>query len=147
MAADPIITALEEQVTCYRQLARLSEVQHEYVQQSQTEQLLHVLHTRQGFLDQLADLEKAIAPAKRNWPDYSGRLDTDSRARAEQLLGETRKLLEEITASDQNDAMVLQQRKLNLGRQINQTTAAKQVNRQYAAAAYGARPRGVDVQR
>ena len=44
-------------------------------------------------------------------------------------------------------AIVLQQRKLNLGRQIKAASAAKQVNRTYATAAYGNRPATMDVQR
>ena len=54
-----------------------------------------------------------------------------------------------LAAPDQvrNDALVLQQRKLNLGRQINQASAARQVNRNYAAAAYGPRQSKVDVQK
>ena len=69
------------------------------------------------------------------------------RRRAETSLAETRRLLEEITAADRNDALVLQQRKLNLGRQINQASAAKQVNRNYAAAAYGPRQSRMDISR
>ena len=145
VAQDPTILALEQQVTCYRMLAKLAELQHEHVQQNQTEALLEVLGKRQGVLDQLSNLETAIAPAKRIWAAYLGRLDVASRAKAEALLLETRRLLEQITAADRNDALVLQQRKLNLGRQITQATAARQVNRNYAAAAYGSRPPGMDV--
>jgi hypothetical protein len=60
-------------------------------------------------------------------------------------MGETRRLLEEITAADRNDALILQQRKLNLGKQISQASAAKQVNRNYAAAAYGTKVSRMDV--
>ena len=35
------------------------------------------------------------------------------------------------------DALLLQQRKLNLGREISQASSARQLNRSYAAAAYG----------
>ena len=48
------------------------------------------------------------------------------------LPAETRRLLEEITTSDRNDAMVLQQRKLNLGKQITLAKSANQINRNYA---------------
>ena len=53
-------------------------------------------------------------------------------------------MLEQITAADR-DELVLQQRKLNLGRQIGQTDAARQVNRTYAAAAYGRKAPRMDV--
>lgn len=145
MPTDPTILALVEQVACYKRLAKLAELQHEHVQQSQTESLLDVLGKRQEVLDQVSKLEAVISPAKRRWSEYVGGLDAASRARAEGLLAETRALLEQITSADRNDALVLQQRKLNLGRQINQAANARQINRTYAAAAYGAKAVKMDV--
>ena len=144
--ADPIIDALHGQVDCYRRLSKLAEMQHEHVQQGRTEQLLEVLRSRQEVLDQLSALERVVAPAKRQWAAFAGALPAAGRAEAERLLAETRRLLEAITAADCNDVMVLQQRKLNLGRQINQASSARQVNRNYAAAAYGKRAPVMDVQ-
>jgi hypothetical protein len=144
MVADPVIAALEEQVACYQRLAKLAEQQHEHVQQSSTEALLDVLARRQEVLDQVGRLEQTIVVAKRGWADYLGGLGGGERARAERLMAETRRLLEEITAADRNDALILQQRKLNLGKQITQATAARQVNRNYAAAAYGAKTPRMD---
>lgn len=145
MVVDPVIAALQEQVTCYQRLAKLAEIQHEHVQQSSTEALLDVLARRQEVLDHVSRLEQTIVVAKRRWGEYVGGLRGDQRAQAERLMGETRRLLEEITASDRNDALILQQRKLNLGKQISQASAAKQVNRNYAAAAYGAKVSRMDV--
>lgn len=145
--ADPVLPALEGQLDCYRKLAKLAELQHEYVQHSQTEQLLEVLQGRQQLLDQAAGFEQVVGPAKKQWSAYLAKLDPGRRGRAEEMLAETRRLLEQITAADRNDAMVLQQRKLNLGRQINQAASARQVNRTYAAAAYGQKAPRMDVQR
>src|ERR1700712_5213952 len=116
MTADPVIAALEDQVGCYQRLAKLAEIQHEHVQNSQTDQLLNVLSRRQEVLDQVADLEQMIGPAKRRWTDFVTELPTEMRSSAEGLLAETRRLLEQITTADRNDAIVLQQRKLNLGK-------------------------------
>ena len=145
MPADPVISALEEQVGCYQRLAKLTEIQHEHVQHSRTEALLEVLGKRQEVLTDVSRLERVIGPAKRAWAEFVARLAAGDRGKAEGLLAETRRLLEEITTADRNDALVLQQRKLNLGRQINQATAARQVNRNYAAAAYGTRTARVDL--
>ena len=142
---DSVIDALGEQVTCYQRLAKLAEIQHEHVEQSRTEQLLEVLERRQEVLTEVGKLEQTIATAKRRWGEYLRGLDAGRRTMAEKLLAETRRLLEEITAADRNDALILQQRKLNLGRQINQAQTARQVNRTYAAAAYGTRPSRMDV--
>ena len=147
MHQDPIIQALCDQVGCYRRLAKLAELQHQHVQNSQTEGLLDVLQKRQMVLDQLALLEAQIAPAKSRWSDYLGTCPTDARQRAESLMAETRTLLERITAADRDDVMVLQQRKLNVGRQLQQTTSARQLNRSYARSAYGKVAPKMDVQR
>jgi len=139
------INALEQQLACYRKLARLAEAQREHVQQSHVEALLEVLQNRQGVLDQLAQLESVIRPAKSRWSEFLEGIEPDSRIRAEHLLGETRKLLEQIMASDRTDALALEQRKLNLGRQIKLASGARQINRSYAAAAYGKPVSRMDV--
>ncbi len=141
---DAIIAALEEQVVCYRRLAKLAELQHEHVQQCQTEGLLEVLGRRQDVLHQIGRLEVSLQTAKGRWSEYLHDIDEDSRAKAEGLLAETRRLLEEITTADRNDALVLQSRKLNLGKAIQQATAARKVNRNYAAAAYGKKAAAMD---
>jgi hypothetical protein len=147
MAADLVISALERQVECYQRLAKLGEVQHEHVQHSATDQLLKVLGMRQEVLDQIVALERTLASAKKQWGQYLAGLEAAARARAEELLAQTRGLLEHITAADRNDALVLQQRKLTVGRQLGQTAAARQVNRSYRAAAYGPGRTNMDVQR
>ncbi len=142
---DPVLTALDAQVACYRRLAKLAEQQHEFVQQGQTEELLQLLHARQAELDQLGAHERTLAPAKQQWSAYLAKLSPANKQRAESLMAETRALLERITAADKNDVLVLQQRKLNLGRQIGQASAGRTVNRAYAANAYGAKPAGLNV--
>jgi hypothetical protein len=147
METDPVIQALGEQVEWYRRLAKLAELQHVYVQNEQTEELLGVLGQRQEVLNEVARLEQVVGPVRKQWGGYVGGLPAERRGEAEGLMAETRRLLEEITTSDRNDAMVLQQRKLNLGKQITQAKAARQVNRNYATAAYGAVKSRVDFSR
>jgi hypothetical protein len=104
-----------------------------------------VLQTRQEILDQLAGLESVVGPAKKRWADFVHELQPDARDSAERLLGETRKLLEQIMNSDRKDALALEQRKLNLGRQIRLAGNARQINRNYAASAYGRAPSRMDI--
>lgn len=144
--ANTILAALTEQVACYRRLAKLAEQQHEFIQQEQTEELLRILTARQAELDQLLALGRTIAPAKKEWAQYLVTLPQATREKAESLMAETRTLLERITAADRNDVLVLQQRKLNIGRQIGQVNTGRVVNRAYAAAAYGQKPKGLNVQ-
>jgi len=143
---DPIIEALASQLDCYRRLAKLAQIQHEHVCQSRTEQLLEVLKSRQEVLERAAELEQIVGPPKRQWGEYCATLTAADRERADALLAETRALLQQITAADRDDALVLQQRKLNLGNQINRAASARQVNRNYAAVAYGKPASRINVQ-
>jgi hypothetical protein len=137
MEADTIIAALTEQLGLYRRLMKLAELQHECVSSGSTEELLGVLSQRREVLEAVGAIEQGVAETRKDWGHYIDGLDQERRSRVEELMGETRQILEDITTADRNDAMVLQQRKLNLGRQINQASSARQVNRSYASAAYG----------
>jgi flagellar biosynthesis/type III secretory pathway chaperone len=147
MDDDPVLDALERQVGCYRLLAKLADQQHEHVRQSRTEELLAVLSQRQQVLDQVAELEQAILPAKRRWGDYLNGLADERRTSAQEMMAESRRLLEKITASDKSDAMVLQQRKIEVGRTLRHNAAARNVSRSYQAASLGRGAARVDIQR
>ncbi len=87
MQNDPVIIALQEQVACYRRLAKLAEIQHEHVQNSQTDKLLEVLGKRQEVLEQVGRLEEIIGPAKRRWNDYLVKVGTMQRGSAGDIVG------------------------------------------------------------
>jgi hypothetical protein len=144
--SDNMLDALEEQVSCYQRLAKLARIQHEHIQQSQTDALLDVLKSRQAVLDEIGRLERTVAPIKQSWIEFARTLEEPNRGRAEALVTEARELLREITERDRNDVLVLQQRTLNLGKQINQATAARKVNTKYATAAYGSSQSRMNVQ-
>jgi hypothetical protein len=132
---------------CYLRLSKLANTQHECIQNSRNEDLLTVLAQRQELLEEMSRLEKVILPAKRNWQEYAERVSQEVRSEAEELVAETRRLLEEIAAADRDDSLVLQQRKFNLGKGINQAVAARKFNGTYAKAAYGQAKERIDIQR
>ncbi|HEX8325338.1 MAG TPA: hypothetical protein VF595_15660 [Tepidisphaeraceae bacterium] len=132
----PIIVSLEAQVGHYRRLQKLSDMQRVYVRENQTDELLAVLQTRSELLSEIARLEQDVAPLKRSWADTSLALSPALREAAVAMLAETRTLLQQITQADQDDVLLLQQRKLNVGKQIQQHQSAKRVNTRYAANAY-----------
>jgi hypothetical protein len=144
MDAARTIAVLTEQAECYRRLAKLAQVQHQYVQDGSADGLLEVLRQRQEQLERLSTLDRELQPRP---PDWLAALPGSTQASARELLREIRQLLEAITAADRDDALALQQQRLSVGRQIDQTAAARVANRKYAAAAYGARPAGMDVTR
>lgn len=132
----PIIVSLEAQLSHYRRLLKLSELQRAFVRENQTDELLQVLQTRSELLTEIARLEQDVAPLKRSWADTSLALSPSLRESAAAMLAETRSLLQQITQADQDDVLLLQQRKLNVGKQIQQHQSAKRVNTRYAASAY-----------
>ncbi len=132
------IQSLTDQLGCYRKLARLCELQRQYVQQNQTDELLSVLEQRGTILSEIARLEEAVSPLKRNWSEASALMSEDQRVGALEMLAETKTLLMQITQADQDDVLLLQQRKLNVGKQIAATSSARVVNNRYAASVYGA---------
>src|SRR5439155_14934126 len=81
-----VLNALQEQVECYRRLAKLAELQHVHVQQNQTEELLDVLQRRQLVLDQINQHELVIGPMKKQWGDFIASMPVESRNRSETLL-------------------------------------------------------------
>lgn len=133
-----LMDCLTRQLGCYRQLSRLCDLQRQYVQQNQTDELLTVLEQRGELLRQISELETEVAPMKRNWSEVSSRLTEQDRQRASQMLAETRELLMQITQADQDDVLLLQQRKLNVRQQIAATAQAKTVGHRYAAVEYTA---------
>ena len=147
MSDQATLLALAEQVQCCQRLAKLALMQHEHISHGRVEQLLDVLKSRQQVVEQMSACERVVGPAKKRWTDFVAGLDEPMRAKAEALLAESRMLLEQITSADRDDALVLQQRRLNLGKEIRQTSSARQVHRMYGMAAYGRRPPRMDLQR
>lgn len=131
-AGEDVKQALEKEVIQYRRLSKLAEIQHEHIGREDAEGLLQVLSQRQIVLDELAELEKVVAPARRRWQSFLLELSTEMRDSIESLMLQTRQLLEMITTSDRNDTMILQQRKLNVGRQLSKAKIGQNASRGYA---------------
>ena len=154
MKQDPVIHALTEQVACYRRLAKLAAVQRDHIQHARTEELLEVLQSRQAVVDQLAAHEKVIAPAKLRWNEYAGmrhRRRIASANRPKLCWPRREALLEKITSAvTATTCWCLQQQeagRTSASRSLkHQATVARQINRNYAAAAYGTGKPRMDLQ-
>jgi hypothetical protein len=131
-----LIEVLNRLVDLYERLLRLAAQQREFVQLDQTDELLAVLTKRAGVVEQISKLEGALRPTRMNWPDVAPTLEAGVRTQAEELLARTRNLLADINAADTDDALVLQQRKLDIGRQLAATRTGTRANAHYATTAY-----------
>lgn len=147
MNAQLILADLAAQADWYAKLLKLAELQHTLIEQERTDDLLIVLDRRQKIVEQLSLIEQRLKPIKLAWPEAAAEMTSDERARVEAKFGEVRGLLAAITQADQDDAMLLTQRKITVGQQLRQTGAGQQINRRYAAGAYAGMGSRMDVSR
>lgn len=139
MDAQQTAADLNAQIDWYGKLLRLAELQHTLVEQERTDDLLVVLEKRQIIVEAITAIEARLRPTKLSWHEIAPTLDATDRAEIESRFARARELLEMITRADQDDALVLQQRKISVGQQLRRTSSGHQVNRGYAATnAYGA---------
>lgn len=136
MEAQLILADLAAQADWYAKLLKLAEIQHSLIEQERTDDLLVVLERRQKIVEQISLIEQRLRPVKQDWPAATAGFSDEDRVRVEAKFAEARGLLEEITRADQDDAMLLTQRKISVGQQLRQANAGQQINRRYAASAY-----------
>ena len=138
MDVSAVLDDCHAQIDWYAKLLKLAQLQHALVEQERTDDLLVVLDRRSKIVEQLALIESRLRPVKSEWHAIAQAIDAESRLTIEAKFAAARDLLAQITRSDQDDALLLQQRKLAVGRQLQRTAVTKQVNRGYAANAYNA---------
>lgn len=141
-----VATVLREQVKLYGLLVRLCAVQHAHVEAGDTDALVTLLDKRNAIMARLLLLEAQVKPAKQEWPRLKTEWPADGAREVEALFGEARALLAQINAADTDDALVLQQRKIGVARQLAGAAGAARGLRGYAGA-LGARPAGLNVAR
>lgn len=136
MEAQLVLADLAAQADWYAKLLKLAEIQHSLIEQERTDDLLTVLDRRQKIVEQITLIERRLKPLKQDWPASAAGLSDEDRTRIEAKFAEVRALLGQITQADQDDAMLLTQRKITVGQQLRQTNTGQQINRRYAAGAY-----------
>lgn len=144
MSPPRLLELLAQQAQHYTQLQKLAMTQHEMICLDRTDMLLDILAQRQVALDEILTLEHELKPVKLGWSEYADGLDSRTRTEAERLLSSAKESLAAITRSDEDDALMLQQRKLNVGKQLVKTGQGRVVNRAYGGAPYG-QPGRVDL--
>ena len=145
------VAALADQVDCYRRLAALGDEQTRLVLAGDSDGLLNLLGRRQSLTNSAAELESALAPLKRGWPDAAAAWPAGRREAARALLIESRDLLTELARRDDRDAATLRCLQATAGRELSRLNGSdrnvRRINQQYAAAAYRRRDGRVDVAR
>jgi hypothetical protein len=147
MNAQQILADLAAQADWYSKLLKLAYLQHALIEQERTDDLLVVLERRNLIVEQLSLIEQRLKPIKLNWAEVSAKMSGDDQVRVRAAFSEVRDLLGQITQADQDDTMLLNQRKISVGQQLRATNAGLQTNRRYAAGAYAGVGSRMDVSR
>lgn len=146
-----VLTALEDQLDCYRRLADLSRQQADLIKQGETTRLLDLLRRRERQTVAAAELERSLVSFKRTWPRGAELWSQAERDEVEAMLAEARDLLAELTRRDEQDALSLKARMSQTKTELDtfqcDARQVRRVNQHYAAAAYGKRPGGMDYRK
>lgn len=147
MDIEQINSDVSAQIDLYSKLLRLCELQHTLIAQERTDDLMVVLQRRQMIVDALGAIEQRLRPIKQDWHNVASAIDSPVRSDLEAKFAQSRDLLMQITQADQDDALMLQQRKIAIGQQLRKTTHGRVMNQKYAAGAYATTGGRMDVSR
>jgi uncharacterized protein YPO0396 len=137
---DELLDLLVRQHELYRQLRRLALAQHDLIAAEDPTGLLNLLSQRQRLIEQLAELNVKLEPARADWKRVESMLTTEQRGKAQRLVEEVGQLLAEILQADEADSKVLSARKQMIGQKIQATVAQSQVQAAYRRVAGPIRP-------
>lgn len=131
-AACAMLALLQRQTGLYQQLTQLARAQQQLIAAEDPQPLLKVLGQRQRLTGELQTLAEEMRPLRRDWDETRQTLAPAERQAAEQLIAQTKSLIGDLLASDEQDAQRLRIRKQRTGDALR----AVHANRQ-AMAAYG----------
>lgn len=131
-----LIQLLEQQRGCYRQLKDLAERQRRLITEENPEALLKILAERQKLVDQLTQLNTALAPFRQEWANTYTQMQSDRRQHVQEVLDEINMLLGAIMVTDAEDSRLLAAGKERIGSQMREAAAGRRANTAYAAQAY-----------
>jgi hypothetical protein len=93
--------------------------------------LLDILRQRQDLVTELARLNEALSPFRREWDATYAALPEDRRQRASALLREINRLLRGILHTDQEDGALLAARKQMVAAELAATSGGRTANVAY----------------
>lgn len=132
--AEAMLGLLVRQHELYRELRRLAHAQRDLIAAEDPSALLNLLSQRQRLIDQLATINAQLEPARADWKRIESLLTGEQRATAQRIVEEVGQMLAEILQADELDSKTLSARKEMIGRQIQATAAAAQVQAAYRRA-------------
>lgn len=106
-----VLVLLRTQVSMYARLEALAGKQRGLIAKSDATPLLRALAERQELTSQLTRIADDLAPVRREWKAFRGRLADSDREEADRLVKEAGARLETVMASDDRDVQLLSAKK------------------------------------
>jgi hypothetical protein len=145
ISLDNFIADLTQQKSLYEQLLKLSMRQRDFIAGDRVDELLNLLQQRQSLIEQAGQIENRVKPIKLEWAAVSQSIDEASKQHVQNILAESRDLLGQLAQRDSDDSLVMQQKKLDVRKQIQGTQQQTQVAKHYAAGAYASSRSQINV--
>jgi len=131
-----LLELLEEQRDCYRRLKGFADRQRRLITDQDPEPLLKLLADRQGLIDRLGELNKALHPFRQEWANTYTQMKSERRQHVQVVLDDINTLLGSILITDAEDSRLLAASREDTLRQMQGTAAGRLANSAYAAHAY-----------
>jgi len=123
---------LGRQRDLYRALHTLAQRQRHLIAGDHPEALLDILQQRHRLVRALARLNARLTPVRDDWANATANWPEAARRLAENLLAETREIMHDVLASDEQDSQLLAARQQALSQQVRAIPDARAANRAYA---------------
>lgn len=120
---------------CCEALLELSVRQSELIVQDNYTEMLEVLHSKQSLIDHLGLLSKQQQHLQTTWKSQRERMAATDRAKCEEILSKTERLMAAVLSSEQSSTQELMARRQMTERELRSLSAGVQ-----AQLAYQSRP-------
>ena len=134
---EDVLGLLREQASLFARLETFADRQRVLVAEEDTRSLLAVLADRQKISAKLTQIAGTLAPVRRDWATYRGKLSEPQQAEADKLVENAARQLRGLIEGDERDARMLLVRKKMTGDAIRATHSSG-----HAVAAYHMRSGG-----
>lgn len=130
-----LLSLLREQASLYMQLEQLAEQQRTLISADDSGLLLSVLAQRRTLSARLGSIANGLEPVRYHWPEIRERLSSDLKIEAQNLWNQTRKSIDRLMKSDEQDVRLLSARKESIRRELRSTHSTT-----HAITAYKSKP-------
>lgn len=129
-----LLRVLDDQADLYTQLDNLGQQQSKQIADSDTNALLNTLARRQNVIDRIAERNTEVEPFAADWPALLSKLPDDERTTLRSRIDRLDNLVATIAARDEQDRLVLEQRRNKISSELNSVSKQRSAVNAYTKA-------------